>query len=69
VWWLIYRRDDKIVGVAIFEAPSLHHAREPPSLGSERPADYSESQEIDAAHVIPDSPRSNRQVALTRRRD
>jgi len=52
VWWLIYRRDDKIVGIAIVEAPSLYHARMRAAVaGIGKAADFSEGLEIDAAHV------------------
>jgi hypothetical protein len=27
MWWLYFRRDGKLVGVAIIEAPTLYHAR------------------------------------------
>jgi hypothetical protein len=52
VWWLIYRRDDKIVGIAIVEAPSLYHARMRAAVaGIGKATDFSEGLEIDAAHV------------------
>ena len=52
MWWLIYRRDDKIVGIAIVEAPSLYHARMRAAVaGIGKAADFSEGREIDAAHV------------------
>jgi hypothetical protein len=52
VWWLIYRRDDNTVGIAVVEAPSLFHARMRAAVaGIGRAADFSESLEIDAAHV------------------
>jgi hypothetical protein len=52
VWWLIYRRDEKIVGIAIVEAPSLYHARMRAAVaGIGKAADFSEALEIDAAHV------------------
>jgi len=52
VWWLIYRRDDKIVGIAIVEAPSLYHARMRAAVaGIGKAADFSQGLEIDAAHV------------------
>jgi len=52
VWWLIYRRDDKIVGIAIVEAPSLYHARMRAAVARiGKAADFFEGLEIDAAHV------------------
>jgi hypothetical protein len=52
VWWLIYRRDEKIVGIAIVEAPSLYHARMRAAVARiGKAADFSEGLEIDAAHV------------------
>jgi hypothetical protein len=27
MWWLYFRRDGELVGVAIIEAPTLYHAR------------------------------------------
>ena len=52
MWWLIYRRDDKIVCIAIIEAPSLYHARMRAAVaGIGKAADYSEGKEIDAVHV------------------
>ena len=52
MWWLIYRRDDKVVGIAIIEAPSLYHARMRAAVaGIGKAADYSEGKEIDAVHV------------------
>ena len=52
VWWLIYRRDDKIVGIAIVEAPSLYHARMRAAVaGIGKATDFSEGLEIDAAHA------------------
>jgi hypothetical protein len=52
LWWLIYRRDDKVVGIAIVEAPSLYHARMRAAVaGIGKTADFSEGLEIDAAHV------------------
>ena len=59
MWWLIYRRDDNTVGIAVVEAPSLFHARMRAAVaGIGRAADFSESLEIDAAHVraIPQEP-------------
>jgi hypothetical protein len=52
MWWLIYRRDDKISGIAIVEAPSLYHARMRAAVaGIGKAAEFSEGLEIDAAHV------------------
>jgi len=52
VWWLIYRRDDKIIGIAIVEAPSLYHARMRAAVARiGKAADFSEGLEIDAAHA------------------
>jgi hypothetical protein len=52
MWWLIYRRDDNIVGIAIVEAPSLYHARMRAAVaGIGKAAEFSESLEINAAHV------------------
>ena len=44
VWWLIYRRDDKIVGIAIVKAPSLYHARMRAAVaGIGKATDFSEA--------------------------
>ena len=52
MWWLIYRRDDKVVGIAIVEAPSLYHERMRAAVaGIGKAAEFSEGLEIDAAHV------------------
>ena len=71
VRWLIYRRDDKIVGIAMVEAPSFY-IRECglPFRGSERRRIFpralkSMGLEINAAHVAPS--RTDRQTTLTPR--
>lgn len=52
MWWLIYRRDDAVIGIAIVEAPSLYHARMRAAVaGLGKAADFSEGKEIDPAHV------------------
>jgi hypothetical protein len=52
MWWLCYRNEGKVVGVAIIEAPSLYHARMQAAVrGIGRVADYSEGNEIDAEHA------------------
>ena len=52
MWWLIYRLDDKIVGIAIIEAPSLYHARMRAAVaGIGKAADFFEGKEIDVMHV------------------
>jgi hypothetical protein len=52
VWWLIFRRDSELVGVAIIEAPSLAHARMI-AVASEigRIAEYTDGKEIDPKHA------------------
>jgi hypothetical protein len=52
MWWLCYRNERNVVGVAIIEAPSLYHARMQATVrGIGRVADYSEGNEIDAEHA------------------
>jgi hypothetical protein len=56
VWWLIFRRDGELVGVAIIEAPSLMHVRMIAVAGEVgRIAEYSDGKEIDPerAALIP----------------
>ena len=50
MWWLYFRHDGKLVGVAIIErAESLFHARMlAVAHGIGRAADYSEGKEVDA---------------------
>jgi len=53
MWWLYFRYDGKLVGVAIIErAESLFHARMlAVAHGIGRAADYSEGKEVDAEHA------------------
>jgi hypothetical protein len=52
MWWLCYRNEGKLVGVAVIEAPSLYHARMQAAVqGIGRAADYTEGKEVDAEHV------------------
>jgi hypothetical protein len=53
MWWLYFRHDGKLVGVAIIErAESLFHARMlAVAHGIGRAADYSEGKEVDAEHA------------------
>ena len=52
MWWLCYRNEGKLVGVAIIEAPSLYHARMQAAVrGIGRAADYTEGKEVDAEHA------------------
>ena len=52
MWWLCYRNEGKLVGVAIIEAPSLYHARMRAAVrGIGKAADYIEGNEVDAEHT------------------
>ena len=56
MWWLIYRRDGQLVGAAIIEASSLHHARMVAAVqGIGNVAEHTDGSEIDPGHaaVIP----------------
>ncbi|HTA98868.1 MAG TPA: hypothetical protein VK804_00190, partial [Bradyrhizobium sp.] len=45
MWWLYFRRDGKLVGVAIIEAPTLYHARTRVAVrGIGRAVDYSDAK-------------------------
>jgi hypothetical protein len=58
MWWLYFRRDGKLVGVAIIEAPTLYHARTRVAVrGIGKAMDYSDAKKLDdedAALVPPD---------------
>jgi hypothetical protein len=48
MWWLYFRRDGKLVGVAIIEAPTLYHARTRVAVrGIGKAADYSDAKKLD----------------------
>jgi hypothetical protein len=48
MWWLYFRRDGKLVGVAIIEAPTLYHARTRVAVrGIGRAVDYSDAKKLD----------------------
>jgi hypothetical protein len=48
MWWLYFRRDGKLVGVAIIEAPMLYHARTRVAVrGIGKAADYSDAKKLD----------------------
>ena len=52
MWWLTYRKEGQLVGVAIIEAPSLYHARMRATVrGIGRAAEYFEGKEVDAEHA------------------
>ena len=52
MWWLFYRHDGQLVGVAIIEAESLVHARlKAAAQKIGRPADYAEGKGLDAEHA------------------
>jgi hypothetical protein len=52
MWWLYYRNEGELVGVAIIAAPSLYHARMRAAVdGIGRAANYSEGKELDAEHA------------------
>ena len=54
MWWLYYRTEGKLVGVANIEAPSLYHARMRAAVGGiGKAADYIEGKEVDAEHAAP----------------
>jgi hypothetical protein len=45
MWWLYCRRDAKLVGVAIIEAPTLYHARTRVAVrGIGKAVDYSDAK-------------------------
>jgi hypothetical protein len=48
MWWIYYRNEGNLVGVAIIEATSLYHARMKAAVyGIGRAADYSDGKEVD----------------------
>ena len=48
MWWLYFRRDGKLVGVAIIEAPTLYHARTRVAVrGIGKAVDYSDGKKLD----------------------
>jgi hypothetical protein len=52
MWWLCYRNEGKLVGVAVIEAPSIYHARMQAAVrGIGRAADYAEGKEVAAEHA------------------
>jgi hypothetical protein len=52
MWWLYYRNEGKLMGLAIIEAPSLLHALIRAEVrGIGRGVDYIEGKEIDAEHA------------------
>jgi hypothetical protein len=52
MWWLCYRNEGKLVGVAIIQAASIYHARLLAAVrGIGRAVDYSEGNEVDAEHA------------------
>jgi hypothetical protein len=52
MWWLCYRDEGKLVGVAIIAAPSIYHARMQAAVrGIGKVADYTEGMEVDAEHA------------------
>ena len=52
MWWLYYRTEGKLVGVAIIEAPSLYHARMRAAVRRiGRAGDFIEGKELDAEHA------------------
>jgi hypothetical protein len=56
MWWLYFRRDGKLVGVVIIEAPTLYHARTRVAVrGIGKAADYSDARKLDhgEAALIP----------------
>ena len=52
MWWLIYRCDGQLVGAAIIEASSLHHAQMVAAVqGIGNVAEYTDGSEIDPGHA------------------
>jgi hypothetical protein len=48
MWWLYFRRDGKLVGVAIIEAPTLCHAPTRVAVrGIGKAVDYSDAKKLD----------------------
>jgi hypothetical protein len=48
MWWLYFRRDGKLVGVAIIEAPTLYHARTRVAVrGIGKAVEYSDGKKLD----------------------
>ena len=53
MWWLYFRRDGKLVGVAIIEAPTLFHARTRVAVrGIGRAVDYSDAKKLDDGEAV-----------------
>ena len=53
MWWLYFRRDGKLVGVAIIEAPTLFHARTRVAVrGTGRAVDYSDAKKLDDGEAV-----------------
>jgi hypothetical protein len=51
LWWLYYRNNGNVVGVAIIEAPTLYHARMKAAVyGIGKAVDYSEGKEVEEGH-------------------